>query len=352
MTVINLYSKESTDGLLSAKLSDAPSDGHQYVRLNGAWSILSGGGSSSWGSISGDISTQTDLQNQFANYLLLSGGTLSGPLVSNSQINVGGALITSSGFSIGDGTSTSILQPTGLVFPDATIQVTAATAFNGGTITNGISITGTSVYQTNVGCGYIQLFAGGSGVTVAPEGIYFSNGTFQGSAGFAVGSGDLDLDGYSLTDGNFSSPAGQIAAQNLTLTYGDPGVITFSDGSIQSTAASGGGDLNASVYGAFCVQLTFLASSIPSTSPFQFALYGAMNTGVNYYAMSNLATSGNFGVTQDGANFYPFDSIIQTSPYVLGASSFSLDTSRYLFLAYKDSAGAWHLAPNCIIYSP
>lgn len=39
---INLYSKESTDNLLSDKLSDAPSDGTTYGRKDGAW--VSAGG--------------------------------------------------------------------------------------------------------------------------------------------------------------------------------------------------------------------------------------------------------------------------------------------------------------------
>lgn len=39
---LNLYSKESTDGLLSDKLSDAPSDGTTYGRKDGAW--VSAGG--------------------------------------------------------------------------------------------------------------------------------------------------------------------------------------------------------------------------------------------------------------------------------------------------------------------
>lgn len=49
---------------LSAKLGDAPSDGSEYVRKNGAWAVSSGGGGSAgvWGSITGTLSDQTDLQ--------------------------------------------------------------------------------------------------------------------------------------------------------------------------------------------------------------------------------------------------------------------------------------------------
>ena len=48
-----------TLGTMSA-VNDAPSNGSEYVRKNGAWAVSSGGGGT-WGSISGDLSDQTDL---------------------------------------------------------------------------------------------------------------------------------------------------------------------------------------------------------------------------------------------------------------------------------------------------
>lgn len=45
-------------------LTDAPSDGTTYGRKNGAWfAVGGGGGGASWGSITGTLSNQTDLQN-------------------------------------------------------------------------------------------------------------------------------------------------------------------------------------------------------------------------------------------------------------------------------------------------
>ena len=41
---VSLYSSGSTDALLAAKLSDAPIDGSTYGRLDGAWSVVAGGG--------------------------------------------------------------------------------------------------------------------------------------------------------------------------------------------------------------------------------------------------------------------------------------------------------------------
>lgn len=53
-----------TLGTMSA-VDDAPSNGSEYVRKNGAWTVASGGGSVSaaWGQITGTLSDQTDLAN-------------------------------------------------------------------------------------------------------------------------------------------------------------------------------------------------------------------------------------------------------------------------------------------------
>ena len=48
-----------------ATVDDAPSNGQEYVRKNGDWAVSSsggGGGGATWGSITGTLSSQTDLQ--------------------------------------------------------------------------------------------------------------------------------------------------------------------------------------------------------------------------------------------------------------------------------------------------
>ena len=47
---------------LMSRLTDAPSDGNEYVRKNGAWVVPAGSGAATWGSISGTLADQTDLQ--------------------------------------------------------------------------------------------------------------------------------------------------------------------------------------------------------------------------------------------------------------------------------------------------
>lgn len=47
-------------------IEDAPSDGQTYGRKDGMWTVVTGGGGSvTWGSITGDINSQTDLIAKF-----------------------------------------------------------------------------------------------------------------------------------------------------------------------------------------------------------------------------------------------------------------------------------------------
>ena len=161
---INLYSKDSVDDLLDAKLSDAPSDGSTYGRNNAAWAVISGGGltistlsnaatstlaaavptagqaltydgtdliwatvsgSAAWGAITGTLSTQTDLQSEldlkanlvgpsFTSGITVDGGlTITGPS--------GNPTFTYSGLDLGGASG-------GITFADATVQSTAAIA--------------------------------------------------------------------------------------------------------------------------------------------------------------------------------------------------------------------------------
>lgn len=137
---INLYSKDSVDSLLAAKLSDAPIDGSTYGRNNGAWAVVSGGGLTistlsnaatatlnatvptagqaltydgtdliwatvsggvAWGAITGTLSAQTDLQSEL-----------------NLKANLSAPSFTS-GISV---------DASGITFSDSTTQTTAAIA--------------------------------------------------------------------------------------------------------------------------------------------------------------------------------------------------------------------------------
>ena len=58
---LTIYDKAKVDDLLSTKIDEAPIDGTTYGRKDGAWEPVVGG-STSWGSITGTLSSQTDLQ--------------------------------------------------------------------------------------------------------------------------------------------------------------------------------------------------------------------------------------------------------------------------------------------------
>ncbi|AGO48337.1 tail protein [Cellulophaga phage phi17:1] len=96
LTVRNNLTSTSTTDALSAnqgrilndtKIGDAPIDGAQYARKDGAWSVVVGGGGAdaSWGTITGTLSAQTDLQSALNNKLNLSGGTITGALTVNGE---------------------------------------------------------------------------------------------------------------------------------------------------------------------------------------------------------------------------------------------------------------------------
>ena len=104
---LSIYSKASTDSLLALKanLSGATFTGAVTAPgltiTSGSGAVLTfadgttqstaasgGGGGATWGSITGSISAQTDLQTEFGNYLALAGGTLSGAVYSLSLIHI------------------------------------------------------------------------------------------------------------------------------------------------------------------------------------------------------------------------------------------------------------------------
>jgi hypothetical protein len=262
---LSIYSKASTDSLLALKanLSGATFTGAVTAPgltiTSGSGGVLTfadgttmstasgGGGGATWGSITGSISSQTDLQTEFGNYLPLAGGTMTGGLT---------------------------VASAGITFSDSSVQTTAATAFNGGTISNPLTIDsamGPQLYvtdsthttspqivvtngtdlQTTIKSNSITVYGDGYQTFITNQYIEFSDGTGQYTAGVPLNGsvamtgsltlgGDLNGGGYNLTDCNFNATAGQVNCQNVVLTAGDGGSVTFADGSVQTTAASAG----------------------------------------------------------------------------------------------------------------
>jgi hypothetical protein len=198
---------------------------------------------------------------------------------------------------VGDGTNTLKIHGNGITFADSTTQ---STAVNG------------SLY------------------------LLLSGGAMSGALQLG---GDLACDGYNLSGGNFSSPAGQVNCQNLTLTNGDGGSVTFADGSVQTTAASAGLDLvgicNAGITSALAIAFV----SYDGTNNFTFNCTNA--------AVESAVLTGQIGVTQDFSTFYPFDSSPSTG--VVQASTFSYDGFG-IYLSFKDNSGTWHTNTSARIF--
>jgi hypothetical protein len=93
---INLYSKDSVDDLLAAKLSDAPVDGDTYGRKDGAWEIIAGGGGVSWGGITGTLADQTDLNTALGLLAPLASPTFTGTVTIPAGASISGYLTTAS----------------------------------------------------------------------------------------------------------------------------------------------------------------------------------------------------------------------------------------------------------------
>ena len=374
---LSIYSKASTDSLLALKanLSGATFTGAVTAPgltiTSGSSGVLTfadgttqstaatgGGGGATWGSITGSISAQTDLQTEFGNYLPLAGGTMTGGLT---------------------------VASAGITFSDSSVQTTAAVAFTGGSITSSIYWNDGTV-STSMNDGYflvqdsassaygvlyqngLEVGDGTNTLKIHGDGIIFPDSTTQSTAvngslylllsgGAMTGAlqlgGDLACDGYNLSGGNFSSPAGQVNCQNLTLTNGDGGSVTFADGSVQTTAASGGVDATSVANLGICATLFswFYSLNYYATPAQICCVNGSVNSslsgGSTFGAgFVNYVTSGQIGVW-DGSNYCPIDYYNNSggeggSQYF--ASSTAASVTSYV-LAYKDGSGTWHSSP-------
>jgi hypothetical protein len=121
---INLYSKDSVDTLLAAKLSDAPSDGSTYGRKDGAWEVVGGGGGgATWGSITGTLGDQTDLDTALNAKAPLDSPSFTSGITADGGVTVpgpsGNSTLTYSGLDLGPSSG-------GITFADSTVQTTAA----------------------------------------------------------------------------------------------------------------------------------------------------------------------------------------------------------------------------------
>jgi len=221
---INLYSKASVDSLLTAKLSissltnaaattlnaTAPTT-NQVLSFDGTqlkWATPAGG--ATWGSITGTLSSQSDLNTALNARVSTAGDTMDNNAIlefndtyTNGSLGLTGNAVTLTSSTapgesgvlnynqlvLTDSVGAMQVNPTGLVFPDSSVQSTAYTG--GGTFVGD---------RLSIYAGYLYNEQTAANVTA------------------------LTLAGAST-----------VQAKNLTLQSGSGGVLTFSDGTTQST---------------------------------------------------------------------------------------------------------------------
>lgn len=146
MPSLNLYSAGKVDDLLSVKLSvsslsnaatstlnaTAPTAG-QALTFDGTdlvWATVGGGGGgASWGSITGTLSSQTDLWTALSALAPTAGPSFTGTVSitgSWGSVTIGDS--TTGSLALYNGSQTTTYAASGITFPDSTVQTTAATA--------------------------------------------------------------------------------------------------------------------------------------------------------------------------------------------------------------------------------
>jgi len=211
---INLYSKDSVDTLLAAKLSDAPVDGSTYGRKDAAWEVISASGLTISTLSNGATSTLnagvpsaeqvlvfdgTDLAWHYPTVVWGSiGGTLS------NQMDLQGELDLKANLSAPSFTSGISVDGTGITFSDSTTQTTSALPLTGGTVTGQIFV------DESATSGFTAYFSG--------NGISMAGGTMR------VNQEEVIIEGF-----NINLP--------ISGTIGNVGTIGFSDSTTQTTAA-------------------------------------------------------------------------------------------------------------------
>jgi len=190
-------------------LTDAPSNGNEYVRKNAAWAIASGGGGGGgvWGSITGTLTAQTDLTSYVTGLGYQTAGDVS-------TYVTGLNYITSAGLSV------------------TNIDLTGN--FNGYNVGSG-NYTFKWTQSTNT----LRLQDGaGSGISISDTAITFPNSS-------------------TLTKAPF--PRGQVIGTSITLAAGDENKLICITGSMSTISVPDDGTVNFAIGTEFVIVTENLA---------------------------------------------------------------------------------------------
>jgi len=207
-----------TNGTNGVGVAAGGTTGQALVKLSGTnydtgWATISGGGGT-WGSITGTLSSQTDLYNALNGKLSLTGGTMSGDIVFPVDNNGNDALLGAFGYGV-ENTNGQVayIQPdvfriydnshltgtsvngAGITFNDSTVQVTSALPLTGGTMTGTLTLMENPIIFSGDGTGI--EFSDGS--TQSTGALPLTGGTLTGAVTLTdVGTGGIFLAGGDL----------------------------------------------------------------------------------------------------------------------------------------------------------
>ena len=212
---INLYSKDSVDDLLDEKLSISSLSNAATVTLNAGvptagqaltydgtdliWATVSG--SAAWGSITGTLSTQTDLQTELDNKASTTSPAFGG---TTTFIGAGGTVsLNDQALDMSASTAGGhiIVGTSGITFSDSTTQTTAA-----------VAPPSADVLTANAIASNINYISGSSGTWVG-SGLP----TIAGLIGWGVYNVTDGLIAYSYSSGSTFYLASAISTSNDTV---------------------------------------------------------------------------------------------------------------------------------------
>lgn len=328
-------------------------------------------GGATWGSITGTLASQTDLQTALNAKMTaaLSGGTLTIALSGNTSVTfpTSGTLATTSqlsssvtGIRLGAGAGsgdTALVIGTGLNLTTGTLTATGGGTGNySGTFT-GLHIgpvTGTATFATTAGStasytGTLAVANGGTGTTTLPSGqILIGNGT-SAVTGAVIGSG------LSLTTGTLTATGSSLISavvSPLTVTTGTASLITVGTG---TAVVLGNTDANLDVILAATGTTTSSVIASPNYSfqaPNLLAPVGPVGNHI-HYGDSLYAGTGSAG----GITIFPWTGASGNVPDDFAGSTFgqnllcfnpstSGQTTQQALNQYNDNSGSTTATTN------